>query len=312
MPHKHKRKRGDDDSEFNLPPTERARPLPVLSKPQGKPQKGSKGGKKYGANQQVPAKKSSAAPEETRASRKRNKRANKDDDVPRSFKRLMAHAQGVKFRSGLDDGNDGKPVVKEKVEVPKIQPGEDLRSFSFRVNAALPVAGLAKKTAIKDGKDELGIKVRRTRKERKMHKLYDQWHAEELKIKDQREEDIELAAEKEMDENPAGIMPVAAEAEEGGTGKKKKRRRGQADDDDPWAELKKKRGEAKIGLHDTAKAPPELNKKVLRIGAAVDVANVPKASGSLRRREELKVVRTEVVDAYRRIREHEQSKLAGA
>lgn len=242
----------------------------------------------------------------------------------------MAAASGQKTRSGLDDGQPQKSKkAKSKnqtattqsepntTEIPRIKPGEDMREFVARVNAALPVTGLTRKTIVKDGKDEQGLKVFRTRKERKMHKLYDQWHAEERKIQDKREEDLELEAERELDNDAAGITTSAYTLDdESGTGKKKKKRGRGNLDDDPWAELKKKRAETKIGLHDTAQAPPELNKSTARQlkmedGAAVDVSNIPKTAGSLRRREQLQEVRNEVMDAYRKIREHEQAKITG-
>lgn len=229
----------------------------------------------------------------------------------------MAVAQGKKVRSGLDNGSSAKSEAAEAVaDTPRIRPGEDMRSFASRVDAALPVSGLAKKTTIKDGKDEIGLKVHRTRKERKMHKLYDQWRAEDQKIKDKREEELELAAEREMDDDMTGTTSADYGAEMQGDNsqsKSRRRRRKQDDDEDPWLELKRRRAEAKVGLHEVAKAPPELHKKTTRQlkvrGATVDVENVPKSAGSLRRREELQVARNEVVEAYRKIREHEQAKL---
>lgn len=235
--------------------------------------------------------------------------------MPRAFKRLMYVAGGQRIRSGLDDGNDGKTVQKATPNPDlKIRPGEDMRSFSSRVDASLPVAGLTKKTVVKDGKDEAGMKIYRTRKERKMHKLYDQWRAEDVKVKDLREEKEEEAEQEGLDNE--GTMTAMAMAElNDATSKKSKRKRGKVEDDDPWLELKKKRAEAKVLLHEQAQAPPELNKNIsrqLKVGdAVVDVANIPKAAGSLRRREELQEVRADVVDAYRKIREHEQAKLNG-
>lgn len=225
----------------------------------------------------------------------------------------MAIAQGKRTRSGLDDGNDGKAAVKDKdAEIPKIRPGEDLRSYAVRVDAALPVSGLTKKTVIKDGKDEAGIKIYRTKKERKMHKLYDQWRAEGRKIQEKREDELELEAEKVLEKDNITSASLAKFDEEPPTKKKGRRKRAEVEED-PWLALKKKRAEARVGLHDTAQAPPELHKKITRQlkvdGAAVNVDGVPKAAGSLRRREELQVVRNDVVEAYRKIREHEQAKL---
>ncbi|KAH7318776.1 hypothetical protein B0I35DRAFT_479250 [Stachybotrys elegans] len=291
MPHKHKRKGGETD-DFDLPPTQRARPLPVAPS-------------KRGASQSVGI------------SKKRSGRRGKDDDAPRAFKRLMALASGKKTRSGLDDGSKAPAQAapaETAAEIPKIRPGEDLRSYAARVDAALPVSGLTRKTVVKDGKDEHGFKVVRTRKERKMHKLYDQWRAEDLKIKEQREEEMELAAERELENDAAGLANSAMTLlDEGSKKKKKKKSKGGADDDDPWLELKRKRAEGKIHLHDVAQAPPQLHKQTTRQlkvrGAAVDVGTIPKAAGSLRRREELQVVRNDVLDAYRKIKQHEQAKL---
>ncbi|KAG5940251.1 hypothetical protein E4U53_007624 [Claviceps sorghi] len=254
--------------------------------------------------------------------RSKTKRPRKDrknnDDAPREFRRLMAFAQGKKTRSGLDDGEtvgSRKMTQETPVEMPRIKQGEDMRSFSARVDAALPISGLATKTKIKDGKDSLGLKVHRTRKEKKMHKLYDQWRAEERKIQEQRDEDRELAEERETENGAFGLFAETALDDTSQLhGVKKSRKRGKAQEDDPWQELIRKRNETKLKLHDVAQAPPELVHKKVRKqlqvgGAVVDVDNIPKAAGSLRRREELQAARDEVLEAYRKIREHEQAKL---
>lgn len=285
---------------------------------------------------------------------KRKRGAAEKDDAPRAFKRLMALKEGRKVRSGLDDGQkkgvsakkdsknnnntkrktggDGNDATETKTtktdkEVPTIRPGERLSEFSRRVDAALPVMGLVSNTT-KDGKDPLGLKVVRTRKEKKMHKLYDEWRKEEAAIQDKRREEAEEAEEKELEENDGlGVKWRLDMANgPGGAGKKKKGKKGkkgtksvwevaEKDDEDPWEELKRKRGEPKIGLHDVVKAPPEFKvvpKQVFKVGgAAVDVGTIPKAAGSLKRREELQGVREEVVAAYRRMMDGKRARLAG-
>ena len=251
-------------------------------------------------------------------SKKRKRARNADkDDTPQEFKRLMAFAQGKRLPSGLDGGpaakgnNAADPDDDAAPAVPTIQPGEKLSDFSARVNAALPISGLKR-----GGKDPLGIKAHRTRKEKKMHKLYDQWRAEERKIQERKEDELELEAEKELNnENGGGssrfsFLDDAAEPRRKG---KKKGRSKVADDDDPWQELKRRRAEAKIGLHDVALAPPELHKgdsaKRLSVqGAAVNVGTIPKSAGSLRKREQLNEVRDGVVEAYRNFRTQRRSK----
>jgi hypothetical protein len=226
----------------------------------------------------------------------------------------MAFKQGRNTDAGLDDGKKSKPAKSEHKapeEAPRIRPGEDLRAFSARVDASLPLAGISTKTQVRDGKDVLGLKVPRTRKERKMHKLYDQWRAEEQKIQDQKEEEKELAEERELENDAAGITSTSMLNDINDS--KKKGKKGRAREEDPWAQLKKDRGEARHSLHDVAQAPPELHKKQTKLlkiaGAGVNVGSAPKAAGSLRRREELEEARQDVVEAYRRIREHEQRKL---
>ncbi|KAK8100026.1 hypothetical protein PG999_010400 [Apiospora kogelbergensis] len=323
MPHKHTR-RDKDLSTYDLPPTQVAKSLPVTK---------SKNPKKN-TRQEIKESSKDAPPKNSK-----RKREAEGNDAPRAFRRLMALSGGKRTRSGLDNGEDYQSknkkkkqkaadsaaatattatptenATKEVIEIPKIKPGERMSEYSARVDQALPLAGLISKTT-KQGKDPLGGKVWRTKKERQMHKLYDEWREEERKIKEQREEELEELAEKEAEDEEKGVSWKlhADPAMLGGKkGKKGKRARllGEANDDeeDPWAELKRKRGETRPKLHDVAKAPPELHKintaKLLSVrGAGVAVDNVPKAAGSLRRREELQTERENVIAAYRKMME---------
>ena len=258
---------------------------------------------------------------------KRKRGQGQKDEVPRAFKRLMAFAEGKKIRNGLDDGSRSKskktqatkaapvPAESEKeAEVPTIKPGEKLSDFAARVDVALPLGGLINKT-VRDGKDPLGLKVRRSKKERKLHKLYAHWREEDKKIKERREEDLELVEEREMENEAVD----AAAGFSGGRppGKRKATKKGRLlgesaeKEEDPWEQLKRKRGESKIGLHDVAQAPPELKKimssSVLVRGAAVEAGSIPKSAGSLRRREELQGVREDVMASYRRMMEEKRA-----
>lgn len=207
---------------------------------------------------------------------------------------------------------------RQEREIPTIRPGERLSEFAARVDAALPLGGLVTKTAVKNGKDVLGIKVPRTRKEKKMHKLYDQWRAEERKIQERREEEAELAEEEEMDDEQGGVkwkIDMEDDAARGKTKKKGKKCKVLGEvggkEEDPWEELKRKRGEGKIGLHDVAKAPPELIAPTAKLpmvrGAAVDVGDIPKSAGSLRKREELQSLRSDVIASYRKLMDEKRS-----
>ncbi len=263
-----------------------------------------------------PATKSDKGATQTGVKRKRD--SAQKDDAPRSFKRLMAFAGGKKFRSGLDDGTQAKgkkQKARENTDVssqkppasglPTIKPGERMADFAARVDAALPLGGLIAKT-VKDGKDTMGLKVRRTKKEKKMHKLYSQWREEDRKIKERKEEDLELAEERELENEELGLsVSWQATFQQEETAGKKKGKKGKAKGkEDPWEELKRKRGEGKIGLNDVVQAPPKLQKsltqKLIVRGAAVEAGSIPKSAGSLRRREELAGVRKAVIASYRR------------
>ncbi|KAI8947235.1 hypothetical protein F4801DRAFT_592739 [Xylaria longipes] len=308
MPHKHTR-RLQDESTFDLPPTQIAKSLPV--KQPGAKDNGQRGSKGTG--------KEKGTPVQSANNLKRKRATGPKDDAPRAFKRLMAYAGGKKPRSGLDNG-DGPRGAKSKkrsaaqeakpteakaetkpatAAIPTIRPGERMSEFSARVDAALPLAGLVNKS-MTGNKDPLGLKVWRTHKEKKMHKLYDEWREEERKIKETREDELELEAERELEEEESGVswkLNIGTQ----GSGKRKKKAK---DDEDPWEILRKKRGETRPGLRDVAMAPPELtakpSKQLLVRGAAVQVNDIPKSAGSLKRREELQAARNGIIAAYRK------------
>lgn len=253
----------------------------------------------------------------------------------------MAFQRGEKLPKGLDDGvKQSKAQKKRKVAVereaedaniktaedlravPTIRPGEKMSEFSARVDAALPVSGLINKTA-KGGKDPLGLKVGRTKTEKRMHRMYDEWRAEEARIKERRQDAAELAEEEAMDDDgqvkwKVDIEPLESKKGKKKGGKKKKKVLGEVEDgeDDPWAKIKQNRGEEKVAFNDVVQAPPEFKKlprEIFKIkaGAKVVVGDVPKASGSLRRREELGSVRQSVVEGYRALMRERASTAKG-
>lgn len=265
-----------------------------------------------------------------RKAKKRKRNSDKDDDTPKAFKRLMSFREGKKLPKGLDDGV--KPTKKQRraaaegaltrpheadepqipaVEVPKILPGERMSEFSARVDAALPIAGLINKT-VKGGKDPLGLKVARTKKEKKMHRMYDEWREQDRKIKEKKQEALELAEAEEEDEEGGVKWKIDMEVSEQGKKKKGKGKKarvvGEIDDgrdEDPWAAVARARNETRAKLNDVVQAPPEFTKlpkeKFKVRGARVNIEDIPKAAGSLRRREELNEVRKSVVEKYRQM-----------
>ncbi|KAF2087903.1 hypothetical protein K490DRAFT_73377 [Saccharata proteae CBS 121410] len=304
MPHKHKRQRKPDDlSSHDLPPTARAKPLPVRE---------SGNLTDNFASKTVQRKKAKA-----------KKRADGYglDDTPKAFARLMQLGKTGKGPSGLDNGDqprgkkrkladaEAKPAkpakpasAKPEMEKPTIMPGERMSDFAARVNQALPVAGLARK-----GKAIEGVKERQTKTEKRMHKMYAEWREEEAKRKEREEEARELAEEEEEEKNALyGEDKTSIPA-----GKKGKRKKliGETDDgeDDPWAVLKTRR-DAPKGINDVVQAPPTFKaipkeKFKVRNGAKVQVADIPKSAGSLARREELGETRKSIIESYRAMME---------
>ncbi|GME44642.1 B-block binding subunit of TFIIIC [Neofusicoccum parvum] len=312
MPHKHKRKVRDDDEygfsflgpdapadnffqSFDLPPTSRAKSLPV---------------RESGTLSENFASKTKQRKDKKKAKRIEGYGA---DDTPKAFARLMQFSKTGKGFKGLDDGvnprgkkrktNGGakKDAQEEEPskpvsEVPKILPGERMSDFKARVDQALPVAGLARK-----GKSIEGFKERQTKTEKRIQKMISQWREEEEKIKEREQEEKDLA-EIEEDEEQAMWEDKTAPIPTQGGGKKKGKRKG-GDDEDPWAVLKAKRDEPK-GLNDVAQAPPTFKaipkeKFKVKNGAKVQVADIPNAAGSLRRREELGEARKSIIENYR-------------
>ena len=312
MPHKHvRRKDGNDASQFNLAPSSRVKPLPAFNKT-------SNAKTKTKTKTKMKMKQDGAS----RPNHKRKRAGTKSykaDDTPRAFARMMQYQATGKRPSGLDDGEKRKskkrklnakqdapaaaPVVKpaEKTDVPKILPGESLADYAARVDQALSMGGLTRKGKV----NVEGMKERRTKTEKRLHKMYAAWREEEARRKEKLEEQQELEEEEE-DEKAATYGEDHVRFPES---RKAKRRKmvgeTEGDDEDPWEVLKQRR-EAPRGLHDVVQAPPTMKvvpKEKFKVkglnDAKVDVSNVPAAAGSLKRREELGDARREVIERYR-------------
>lgn len=202
-----------------------------------------------------------------------------------------------------------------KQAVPKILPGEKLSDFAARVDRALPLSEMTKSS-------QPGSKVRDhkiTKHEKHLRRLQAGWREEEARIREREEAEREERAA-EMEEQLDILKEWEAEARGGKAKKKgtvpKKGKKGASggdggaedsgdDDPDPWAKLKKRDKQRQANPFEYAQAPPQLTKPreifKVRGGAKVDVANVPNAVGSLRRREELAGERRNIVEEYRRL-----------
>lgn len=292
---------------YDLPPTTIAQPLPVL-----------KTNNAHEARKSNPIKSS-------RHVRKKSQRLKKEDDTPRAFTRLMNFQNGWKLPRGLDSGapasNKRKRSNIHKINetpsssIPKILPTERLSDFSARVNAAIPVAGLTKKSK---RSSELLTGERQTKLEKRMQKMYTEWREAEAKRREQLvEEDDELEMEKDDVGKERRRFPARTKTKQKVKGK---RRKGSMmndgtevpDDDDPWSHITAKRKENPIdsaspgglvGLHDVVLAPPKLTKlpkEKMREKTGQNTLKKTPIIG-LKRQEELGEARRQVVESYRRI-----------
>lgn len=212
-------------------------------------------------------------------------------------------------------------------EMPKILPGEKLSDFAARVDRTLPLSAMKRSIAPGVGKMR---EDRQTRHEKHLRRLQQGWREEDVRIREREqaereeretemEDQLRLWKEWEAEAGAGKAKKKAAAASAAGKKKKKGKNNRTADggddemgghvsdddDPDPWAKLKKRDRERKANPFDVVQAPPQLTKPreifKVRGGAKVDVANVPAAVGSLRRREELAGERRTIVEEYRRL-----------
>ncbi|KAL2037506.1 hypothetical protein N7G274_009787 [Stereocaulon virgatum] len=287
MPHKHKRDKSKaDGSSYDLPPSRAAYALPV---------------KKAMTDSQ-------------------RKRPNLNDDTPRAFTRLLHPYRPP--RSGLDDGprpskkrktsktttttttSNQPPPPRPAFPAPTILPHESFSAFNARVDAALPLSGLSRKSAGGKGLE----KGKQTKTERKMQRMQREWREEDKRRREKREEE---ALENVDGEDVEDYSTVTGKTKKG-----KKRRNGgggngAVDDDkeDPWAHIKAKRidtaasagGGGLVGLHDVVLAPPKFS----RVPKGKENFGVGKGLGKgiigLKRKGELSEARRSVVDGYREL-----------
>lgn len=288
MPHKHKRGNAAPSSSYNLPPSQIAFPLPTSEK--------------------VPA---------PRKSLKRKSEV-ADNDTPRAFSRLFGVHRPP--RSGLDDGTRPSKKKQEKttnavastssppvnipptyaeptVTAPTRQQNESLSAFSARVDAALPLSDVRKSSGQTKGIDN----ARRTKTERKMQKMYEEWRKEDKRMR-------EKAEEAASDDDSDGDEGALARHVGGSSTRKAKKRKGKQgvgddgsdDDENPWAAITAKRKAVEgtgglVGLHDVVQAPPRFTKAPRR-KETLKVGQV-----GLKRQVELSEARQSVVEGYRQM-----------
>lgn len=257
---------------------------------------------------------------------------------------------GRKPPKGLDDGAPASKKRKRNAEsklaattpiepgsvVPTILPTEPLSAFSARVDAAIPVSGLARSK--RNSVTVVGPRERQTRMEKRMQRMQAEWREAAAKRKEKFSEEEEVAEAEEIEGGDGfgdgKVGGVSGSGKKGSKIKAKgniKRRKGLAatddneiiDDDDPWTVIAAKRlvnssntasrsrSAGLVGLHDVVLAPPKFSEVPKRkpmtentvIGGARHVRSVSKKGSTigLKRQEELGEARRSVVETYRRM-----------
>lgn len=211
-------------------------------------------------------------------------------------------------------------------ELPKILPSEPLSAFAARVDAALPMAGLARSK--RGGRLEVDG-GRQTRMERKMQRMQQEWREGDRRRREHAEEEDDVNAVEDDEKGVSGDIDTSGRIGHNGNakGKKKKSKRGKhqparsdLDEADPWAAVARKRaepttnststtrGRSLVGLHDVVLAPPKFScvpRVKIRTGAGGPGTKggpgVQPFVPGLRRQAELSAARNEVVEGYRRM-----------
>ncbi|KAJ9651802.1 hypothetical protein H2198_008927 [Neophaeococcomyces mojaviensis] len=323
MPTKHKRKHAnnDDKSHYDLPPTSRAKPLPVIAPT-----------KDFLTPRPV---------KKQKLNNGKSKGQRKTDDTPKTFARLMAwHQEGKKLESGLDNGEGHlkKQKKKQKRQPPKqdidqataepadnvvtsesqpqlppppsdpktkpkmqILPGESLAEFGIRVDQSLPLSAIAKNNKSAnaqlpaDLRDKAAQKL--TKHNKRLARMQADWRATEARLRGKEEEEMEDNEERLEEERLLwdSIKTV---------GKKGKRKL--VVDDDPWRELEKKRAETRQkNIRDVVEAPPVLKEvkplfkeRKERVLPRVDLSDTLSRK-TVRRKDEVDEIRKGAVHAAR-------------
>lgn len=249
--------------------------------------------------------------------RKRGTEDRKEESTPKK----KSGAAGAATAAATDA--TATAAKSESQAGPKILPGEKLSDFSARVDREMPLSLMKRSEKAPAGDNPKTREQRLTKHDKRLRRLQAQWREDDVKIREREQEERE-EREAEMEdqlelwkqwETEAGKTKAKKKAE---AQKKKKKNKGNAtaagdddsDDDydgaDPWAKLNNpERMNRQTNPQDVAQAPPQLTKPreifKVRGGAKVNVANVPTAMGSLRRREELADERKNIVEEYRRL-----------
>ena len=177
---------------------------------------------------------------------------------------------------------------------------EPLSHFSARVDAALPFALLPKSQSKPDPALKGIGKPRKTKLEKKMHKMQQAWREE---TKARKEKILMEGEDREGAVDESNIEELGVDEGETKSGSRTKRHGNHERAEDLWRDVKaKKREKAEgrekqrglVGLHDVVQAPPRFKKR-----AATNDESVKVKHGGLKKQRELSDARKSVIEGYR-------------
>ena len=223
------------------------------------------------------------------------------DDTPRAFTRLIhltrasngvissprnASSDGTKTKSSNQNSSNAKESQL------RIRGGEKLSDFGARVDQALPIADLVKKSNKRSKDYNKSQEKNIENKKRPTYRL----RGSNTLPENEDVKNSSLALDTEAKASDGNTVNITSHSE-----KKRKSRRAQSSNlEDPWAVLETKRHKPS-GLHDVAQAPPAL-KSLQRTNTLTgsEWAN-SRTKISPRRKEDLELVRKSLIQNYRTI-----------
>ena len=223
------------------------------------------------------------------------------DDSPRAFKRLMhlvppTNGKSISSRNGHLTHNKPKSTRGKDDACDaqlRVRGGEKLSDFGARVDQALPIANLVKKS------NKRSKTIHKSHQISANDTMQSVCHVKKDKgmQKEAPNADADCSTTFQLNTSRGANDLVSTVAN---PGKKKRRQLSDAEiHKNPWSVLEVKRNKP-LGLHDIAKSPPELQtlrraSKKNNLGAVGCRTNI-----SLKRREDLEKAREAVIKDYRR------------
>ena len=236
---------------------------------------------------------------------KRRRGGQEDTGVAKPAKKGKAKGAGDSRTTGTNNGKQPSPRLQ-------IQPGESLRAFNRRVDASIPVK-FKNKDSLSIAGVRAGKKVGHT--EKKIRENAPATSQPPLMDEEDYSDYLTDGSDAYSIDSSGEPRPKTFHTRKARPSKKSfvgKKRKPRGSSPDPFAVLAELRGKVRFG--ETAEAPPVFvakPKELLKSRGATIVDGVPKASGSIAKREMLAMEKRSVVEKYRKLMEERREQVVG-